>query len=262
MMPRAIVRADQLRIPRLISEKDFTEICEIYHIPIDTRKHLKQRLDELIHALSEVMKRREPQRSSDRQRLRGALSAIERAADQIDKLGQNGRRALAAVSDALGPMLSAEWINRKFPDDAYAPQRSRPSSRARSSYRDPTYFIEEDTRASRWEFVRRRPSQTTLAVLRALAPGLEDALDALNLQPGAKGGRQRLVRRHEFIINLAEFWSEVGLRISVSATSDFTSFCEAVAVSVGWPNDGMDSAVSKAVRDWRNLPRKRSGLRK
>ena len=203
--------------------------------------------------------RREPQRGSDRKGLQEALSAIEKAATKIDELGQNGRRALAKISDTLGPMLSAEWINQKFPNDAYAPQRSWPDSPdgGRPYRRDPMYFIEENTRASRWEFVRQRPSQATLAVLRAIAPGLGRALRALDLQPGAKGGRLRLGRRHDLIINLAEFWFSIGLKVSTSANSEFTSFCESVAVSVGWPDEGLASAVPKAVKHWRNLTGRR-----
>jgi hypothetical protein len=150
-------------------------------------------------------------------------------------------------------------LNKKFSDDGYTPQRSRlPSdSGPRRSLRAPLYFIEEKSLGARFEFVQQRPIKTTVAVLKEIKKGLETALQSLDLQPGSKGGRKPLTYRHYLVINLAEIWITLGRKVSTSATSDFTVFCEGVAELIGWPTDGMSAAIPDAVTDWVHRIRKR-----
>jgi hypothetical protein len=117
------------------------------------------------------------------------------------------------------------------------------------------FFIEEHSLGSRFEFVSRRAMETTAAVLTAIEIGLEKTLRMLDLQPRSMGGRKPLIYRHFLLINLAEMWDQIGRE--VSGGKNFTSFCESVAESIGWPTDGISSAIPDAVSDWRNRTQKR-----
>ena len=256
-----VLRSADFPAPKEIGNSDFEEICEAYRIQRSLRSEMKGQLDQLVRDFRESMTdaRKQPDRKFDRDRLKTALSNLEEAAAQIDRLGPSGRRAIRTISDSVAPMLAAQWLNEKFPDDDYAPQRSRlPSTTElrpalRTPLRGREYFIEEESLGARLEFVKQRPVRTTGAVLRAITKGLATAQRSLDLQPGAKGGRKPLTYRHDLVINLAEIWKMCGGKISTSANSPFAGFCEAVAVSIGWPTEGMDAAIPDAVKHWRHL---------
>jgi hypothetical protein len=259
-----VLRSADFRAPKKITQSDFDELCKRFKIPSSHRSDTKRRLDELVRAFGEWMtnERLQPDRKSDRERLKNALSNLEKAATQIDHLGPSGRRAIQAISDSVAPMLAAQWLNEQFPDDDYAPQRSRlPLTTGlrpplHTPLRGRKYFIEEESLGARHEFVQQRPVRTTSAMLGEIKKGLVTALLSLDLQPGAKGGRGPLTYRRYLIINLAEIWETCGNQIPTSNTSDFTDFCDGVAASIGWPIDGMSAAIPKVIKKWRNLPQK------
>jgi len=253
--------SSDFRLPKTITHSDFYEICRTSHIQSLHQVNTKKRLDELVKEFRKRMKAnlQHPSRKSDRQRIKNAISFMEKAADRIDLLGPSGLRAIRTISDTVAPMLAAQWLNQKFPDDDYAPQRSAlPVTSGlrellRTPLRQPEYFIEEKSFEARLEFVQQRPIKTTKTILREIKQGLEAALRSLDLQPRSKGGQEPLTYRHYLIINLAEIWEKCGGKVVGTSTSDFASFCEAVAESIGWPTDGMSSEIPKALKDWRNL---------
>src|ERR1700674_1310633 len=100
----------------MISYADFDEICGTLKIPSSRRSDTKRRLDTLVEAFGESMRetRRQPARKSDRKQLESALSYVEKAAAQTDKLGPSGHLAMRTISDSVAPMLSAQWLNEKF----------------------------------------------------------------------------------------------------------------------------------------------------
>jgi hypothetical protein len=75
-------------------------------------------------------------------------------------------------------------------------------------------------------------------------------------RPGARGGRKPLIRRRDLIANLAQIWESLDRRVTTSQHSDFAAFCELVCEGIGWPTEGLVSALPDAVRHWRNLPGK------
>jgi hypothetical protein len=261
---RKVLRNADFPVPKL-TDSEFDELCKTLKISSSHLSDMKRRLDELVRTFGEWMTgdRRQPDRTSDRKRLEDALLYAENAAARIDQLGPSGGRAIRTISDSIAPMLAAQWLNEKFSDDDYTPQRSRlpstdgPRPSLRAPLRGPKYFIEEESLRARFEFVQRCPIKTTVVVLKEIKKGLETALRSLDLQPGSKGGRKPLTYRHYLVINLAEIWDTLERNVSTSATSEFTVFCEGVAESIGWPTDGMSAAIPDAVTDWLHLTRKR-----
>jgi hypothetical protein len=260
-----VLRSADFRVPIKITDLDFDEICGTFKIPSSHRSEVKERLDALVRDFGEKMtgETRQPARKSDRKRLENALSYVKKAAAQADKLGQSGRLAMRTISGSVAPMLSAKWLNEQFFDDDFVPQKSPlPSS---SGTRPPEhrparteeYFIEENSLEARFEFVQQRPEKTTRTVLKEIEKALARALRSFDLQPQSSGGREPLTYRKYLVMNLAEIWTFSRGKVSGSAGSDFTHFCGVVAESIGWPTDGMESAVPKAIKDWRNLDQKR-----
>jgi hypothetical protein len=256
---RNVLRNTDFPVPKQITDSVFDELCRTHRISSAHLSDTKRRLDELVGTFGEWMTgdQRQPSRTSDRKRLKDALLYTKNAAARIERLGPSGRHAIRTISDLVAPMLAAQWLNEKFSDDDYTPQRSRlPSANGRTPLRGPVYFIEEKSLGPRFEFVQRRAIKTTVAVLKEIKKGLETALRLLDRQPGSKGGRKPLTYRHYLVISLAEIWTTLGRQVSTSATSDFTAFCEGVAASIGWPTEGMSAAIPDAVKHWRNLTRK------
>jgi hypothetical protein len=271
---RGRLRVADIPVPKKVSKEDFIEICGTFRISASHQQLVRTTLDNLVEDLKDWMNRERSQshRRADRNRLNKAVSSIKSAIALIQKLGPSGRLALKAMSQPLAPMLSAQWINLSFPDDDYAPQRSAPPPQAigsrlvrpragrmgpqtiRMGSSSDGFFIEEHSLESRFEFVSRRAMKATTAALMTIELGLEKTLRSLDLQPGSWGGRKRLIYRHSLLIKLAEMWDQVGKK--VSSGTEFAAFCESVARSIGWPTDGINSAIPDAIRDWRNRTQK------
>jgi hypothetical protein len=251
---RTVIRVDELKIPKKLGADDFNELCAQYKILFSLQRTAKERLDDIVSEFANWMEgeRQQPNRSSDRKHLKQALTHFEKARTEIDKLGPSGSRAMREVSRSVALMLSAEWIRENFPGDIYAPQKPGRGRDGEIPERGGR-FIEEDTRNARQGFVFRRPAKTITAMLKTIEAGFDAALSALGRQPGSKGGRKPLTYRHYLIINLAEIWRDLGNQVSTGPKSDFAAFCEGVAVSIGWPTDGMSAAIADALEDWRNL---------
>ena len=108
-------------------------------------------------------------------------------------------------------------------------------------------------------FVQIRPADTAIAVLEDIESALQIAQHVLSLQPKPKGGRKLLRWRLVLIMNVAQFCSEIGKDVSAGRASKFAALCYAICEAIGWPTDGLDSAIPDAVREWRNLLKKSSG---
>jgi hypothetical protein len=261
--PKPLRKAD-FPAPKKISALDFDELCETFKIPTFHRATTKTALDDLVIEFNAWMKgeKLQPDRASDRDRLKTALADTKKAAELISKLGPSGRRAFRVISASVAPMLAARWLNERFPDDDLAPQRTKlPAQGSRTAMRTPLrgpeYFIEEESIEARIRFVQHCSVETTIAALNEIMTGLERSIQSLNLQPGSRGGRTPLTYRRYLIINLAEIWyRNLGYEISTSANSPFAGFCEVIAVSIGWSAHGTSSDIPKAIRDWRNLSQK------
>jgi hypothetical protein len=170
----AVLRPDDFPVPKKISDDHFDELCAAFHIQSSAHKQdTKRQLDALVDIFTEWMnnQKRLPDRKSDRKRLGEALSYVNKAAAIVDRLGPSGRIALEAISPFLAPMLAAKWIHESFPNNE-TPQRTVPRAfpgarqAARTSLRDTTYFIEEESLEARLRFVRRHPATTASAALR------------------------------------------------------------------------------------------------
>ena len=261
------LRNEDFPSPKRIEDEDWETICKTARIPRGDRERLRMRVNELVDALEKWMSRdrRLPDRKSDRDQVKEIFSHINAAAAQTDKLGPSGQLALKAISPFLAPlasMLAAQWMNESFPDDDYTPQRSSvPESSGlcdplRTSIRAPTYFIEEHSREARFQFVRQRPVKTVGAVLKEIGRGLSEALRTLDLQPRSRGGQEPLQYRHYALVNLIDMWAEIGKEPSSGPNSDCTAFCEGVADAIGWPTEGLSSAMPDAIKHWHYLARK------
>jgi hypothetical protein len=79
--------------------------------------------------------------------------------------------------------------------------------------------------------------------------GFIQALQALDRQPGAKGGRKTNNYLYGMVFYLAEKWVALNRRVSTGSKSEFVAFCEAVTAAIGWPTDGILTAVR--LRRWK-----------
>jgi hypothetical protein len=258
------VRADQFLKPLQISARDFRALCETFHILPQDRERTKSWLDEMVVQFGGWMTRekQQPDRASDHDRLKAAYASIMEVAAALKTLGPSGRSAFKASAPIVARMLAAQWISDNFPDDEHAPRKSSlPSpSQGRQLRREPLrgqkYFIEEQTLEARVQFVSRRPENAATAALKTIAEGLDRSLRAIEYQPRYWGGQKPLIHRHYFIVNLADLWVDLGREVSAGPKSQFAAFCESVASAIGWPTDGMNSAVADARTRWLHLRRK------
>jgi hypothetical protein len=258
-----VVRAQSVGPPRPISDCDFQEICGTFRIPLQHRTSLRSRLDTLIEVFATDIKQTgsQPGRKKDREAVGKALSYLRKASTEFRApRGPTAQMALREIAPSIGLMLSAGWLRQHFPANPLVPRpKEPPQPRNSPRRRTEQYDIEDLSLYERCGFVADHPIQTVVAILSDLEYGLRVAAQAFPLLPGAKGGRKRHDYRHYFLINLAVVWSKLGRRVLAGPRSEFTEFCEAAAASVGWPTEGLASAVPKAVKHWRHLHQKGGG---
>jgi hypothetical protein len=245
---------------RELSQDEFEQQLKLP--PFRLSQETKADLNQIIAAMNGLMdeERSVPPRSGDSTRIKKMHAKISGMVDELDRLGRDGRRAIRSVAEPIADMLSIDWFRWRFPNDEW------PSRYGRTVLREPVRqpirqqirgrsAEQTETDRKHW-FVQGRTADTLLAVLHEIEARLGSALAALNAAPGAYGGRERLVYRHIFLINLAEFWHSIGQKVSGGPDSTFTSFCEHVVDSVGWPTKGVKDAVPKATKDWRETKRR------
>lgn len=169
----------------------------------------------------------------------------------VHEMGPRGGVALRAISNSIGPMLSAGWISHQFPGDVLAPTKSRVDMvagrlrpRMRERLRAPEYSIDELSLETRYQFVRSRPKKTLVAILHGTKQGIEAALSVIKSDPEARGGAPLTYRRY-MLANLAKLWRSIGKETPTSPQSEFALFCECVCECVGWPERGVGSAIQR-----------------
>jgi hypothetical protein len=253
------LRSEDFGIPAIIKDDDFEEICGTFKIPSPDRASLKARLDDLVNHLAADLRRKGPDRASDSAQIKEAREHLERAQRALSRLGQSGSIALKRpISIVLGPMLAAQWLAERYGNDPSAPRRTVAKTHPgrdpiRSPMRGTTYFIEEHTLRDRINLIREKPGHVAVATLKEIQSSLEMASRHLKQQPGSRGGPKPLVARRNLLINLVEIWERLGRKHSTYVDSDFVGFCEAVVSAIGWPTDGVGSAIPDAVNYWLNF---------
>jgi hypothetical protein len=242
-----------LPIPKLISNSDFDEICDSFKIsPKKNRDFLRATVDGATAGAAEFMKRQrsQPHRRDDRKLVAGAISALGKIRQRVDRLGPEGKQALVECECFLSPLLSARWLHQRFPADALSPRIAGLAA-----------GFEDHSLDQRRLFIGRRPSLVVNAILAELRQALNASLSRLKRGPGAKGGRKPALARHIFILSLIRAWNFMGRTLSTGPKSDFVKFVEAVVVSIGWSEIGIPDAVSDAMKDWRRHNRAQKKVR-
>jgi hypothetical protein len=254
-----------LKPPRKISPADFEGICEAFGIPPSNRTLLRQQLDELVEVFRRAMKGEKlaPDRVADADKIKKALNRIRSARRLAERIGPVGVREFRHATHKISPLVNSDWLRTKFPNDANAledPEVWAPGGQ----FRHPALLQDLPMRLAvrdaeqRWNFVYGRTAGTMTAILGDIEESLEAVSRAVALLPGARGGRRRLTFRRDLLVNLAEFWSLQGRKVRTTQNSAFVGFCDAVCDAIGWPLEGLPSAIQRAVRLWRNLPGKKA----
>jgi hypothetical protein len=262
-------RAQDFKAPRPPSDEDFEAICETFEIGKTCREDLREFLLNFVEAFADLIGSRKlsPDRRADRDALQDVLRSIRAAQKKIPKkIGPGGRRGLRALGRSIGPALSARWLREQFPGDSFAPQPQvlfehhpggRPSVRIPIRSMMPTSCdVEEVSIEARILCVSHKPLETTRALLNLLERGLTQALQEMLHLPGARGGRHPLDHRKYGLVNLARAWHKLGRQPTSGVKSQFLAFSEAIFAAIGWPTNGLASAIPAAITHWKNLSQK------
>jgi hypothetical protein len=189
-------------------------------------------------------------RQRDRVRIEKIRKRIAAAQDELKGLGIDGRLAVRSAAVHLADIVSGDWLRYHFPGDA--PTRTS-LTRGHPRGRDPDLERSNRQLHSNYQFIRYRTPETLQALLRDLDAVLASALTPLASDPRARGGRHPLGYRQNVIVNLCEIWNRIGKTPVGTRDSDFAVFCELVFEAMGWPTDGLDSAIPDAKKHWLNL---------
>ncbi len=244
--------------PRRLSQEKILEICGERKMSDRHAARLRDFLDKLVDYIHEWMSQeKEADRQNDRDRIIKMHDHVAAAQYELSKakgLGMDGRLALRSIAERLADILSGDWLRYHFPSDA----PSRPPRAVRRSPREPN----QDKTHSNYQFLRHRAPETLQALLRDLESALASALGALSSDRRARGGPRPLEYRDNAILNLASIWDQIGKKPVSTPGSSFAIFCELVFEAMGWPTNGLDSAIPGAVKNWLNRQKNRGRLSK
>jgi hypothetical protein len=197
----------------------------------------------------QMQQRSRPQPREDRKRIEDAISALAKVRRSLNGLGPEGKGTLVHYEYSLSGLVSAAWLHQRFSGDPLAPIIAGLAA----DFEHPPL----DQRQRRL-FIQNRPALVINAICEELDQVLHETLLLLKLHRTAKGGRKRETARYLMIQSIVRAWTIIGRKLSTDPKSEFMEFVEAIIVSIGWSATGLPTAVAKAVKDWRNLPRKKA----
>jgi hypothetical protein len=264
-MTRNVVRVDDLKPPRAVTDEDLELICRTFHIPKIQHDEVRNFLADAVAGFRRAIddQRKLPSRKDDRLAITRAIYHLRRAEHLVKQIkGPAGRRALRVSGRQIAPAVSDAWLQRHFPNDFEAPSEVyrvagynplRPSMRdpgVRPSLRDSDWLSEAENRSldNRVDFMGRWGGTAIAKLLANEITALEGGRRSIVHLPD---GRKPLTHRAYMLAALAELWRGLGRRPTSGANSQFGAFCEVVFRAIGWPTEGVSSALPDAIKLWR-----------
>lgn len=240
------VRDVDLGIPKAIPQRDMEALFEAHGLTASQQTQTEAFLRKLIHEFgNEITKvRRRRTRADDRKKLKHAIERLSEAQRYLKTCGPIGQTIVRNNISHLGEMFSSSWTRQTFPKFEFPKQTyASVNPRSRTSPREERVHIEEHTLQYRRQFARSQNISLVSAALGEIHNSLEEAL-----RRGKKrGGRNKAELRPCFIMNLADFWKQIGRDPWATGSFQFPQFCEHVLNYVGWPTTGLRATISKAL---------------
>jgi len=230
-------------LPKRLSQKQFSEICEMSKISNRHAAELKDFLDKLVSHLHDwILKDKMANRKADRDHIIASRKRITKLRDELEWLGIDGTLAVQSTAARLADIVSGDWLRDYFGGP------SRTTRVVPRSTRDPDRELRNWENRSNYYFIRGRAHETLQALLRDLDTVLASAQASLDSDSRARGGQRRLEHRHSAIVYLAKFWRDpIGKTPVGTPGSDFAIFCKSVFEAWEWPTNGLNRAIPKAL---------------
>jgi hypothetical protein len=265
-MTRNVVRADDLKPPRAVRGEDLELIYRTFHIPKKQHDEVRNFLADAVAGFWRAIEgqRQLPSRKDDRLAITRAIDHLRRAQHLVKQIkGPAGRGALRVSGRQIAPAVSDAWLRRHFPKDFEAPSEvyrvagyspwhpSVRDPRVHPSPRDSDCLSEAENRSldNRIDFMGRWGGTAIAKLLADEITALEGGRRSIVLLPD---GRKPLTHLY-MLAALSELWCRLGRRPTSGANSHFGAFCEAVFGAIGWPTEGVNSALPDAIKLWRAL---------
>jgi hypothetical protein len=157
----------------------------------------------------------------------------------------------------IAPAVSNDWLQRHFPNDFEAPSETRPPADynpLRPSLRDAEWLDEAEKRLLDYG-VDLMGRLGGAAIAKLIAEEITVLEEGRRLIVHLPDGRKPLIHRAYMLAALAQVWRSLGRRPASGANSRFGVFCEAVFEAIGWPTEGVNSALPSAITLSRRLYR-------
>jgi len=259
-MTRKVVRAADLKPPCLISDDDFAALCATHKIKTSEHSAIRGFLIEVTAEFGNAMRetRTLPARKADRLAVVRAIADLRRAQHQLQRrTGPAGAAGLRAAGRDIASAIPVSWMRRHFADDPAVPAAVHwptDDRSGRTPARVPARRMDADDLSldERVGFMGRHGAEAIAALIGDIMGALENGRRAIvHLPPG----RKPLEYRAYMLAALAELWYRLGRQPKSGINSQYGSFAEAVCDAIGWPSEGVNSALPDAIRLWRRLYR-------
>jgi hypothetical protein len=256
-----------LKPPRKIAAEEFNELLDVYSIQGSERDKLKHLVDELIAHFQDRARQQSKNRTKaqDRRSINLAAKRILQAKNELRRCGAEGRQLLRfAAGEHLSTTFSLHWLMTHFPGDEMLPDdpTDRPQRGGRSPTRLPLRGRQVGTGADTFQalyyFARQKGPDIIGAALKEIYESLVRSYE----QTKSRGGRKPTYTRHYFLVNLALIWKRIGRSWSGESVPmeiagkrshfqslNFNSFCDSIFRLIGWPVQGLDDAIKRAIKD-------------
>ncbi|MCK1656935.1 hypothetical protein [Bradyrhizobium sp. 151] len=233
-------------IPKAIPQRDMEALFEAYGLTSSQGTQMEAFLMKLIHEFgNEIIRlRRRRTRADDRKKLTHAIARLSEAQRYLKTCGPIGRTIVRNNISHLGEMFSFSWARKAFPAPEFPKQPyASVNPRSRRSPREERVHIEEHTLQYRRQLARSQNIALVSAALGHIHNSLEEALR----QGKSRGGRNKAELRSYFVMNLADFWQQIGRDPCATGSFEFPQFSEHVLRYVGWPTSGLRPTIRKAL---------------
>jgi hypothetical protein len=251
-----VVRAIHFKPPQPMSGSDFDLICSTFKIQRQHQNELRNFFADVVTVFRAAIADESslPSRENDRVDIARAINLLREAQMLLKKKkGPAGLRAFELTGQQIAPALAGSWLQSHFPNEFKAPTEvNPPADYDPLRLRDADWLSERENRSLdfRVDFVMRHGGATITKLLSDEIMALESGHRLIIRLPP---GRHPLKHRIYLLSALAELWRRIGRPPTTGKNSEFGSFCEAVFETIGWPTDGVNSALWDAINLSRTL---------
>lgn len=243
------------QLPQMISKDRMDAICRIFNFSKPQRIRLEEFITELIQECQPGGLLNSP--SQDRRDQMAEIETLQSNLHTILKKrywkSESVKKEVSlATSESLHKLLNFAGMHELFPELGPYPERS--NFDFGRTFDDDAFFEARDEAASMRSFLMAKGADLLQGIFRSIDVSLQNRIKIYKNSPEATGGQKKGIKSI-IILNLLSLYQELKGELT-TGKGDYVEFCRELLFDMGIEPSGIESAVSRAIKDLQSRAKK------